>query len=656
MVTEVRFDKVLVANRGEVAIRIIDACRKCGISSVAVYSEPDRNSLHVSRAGEAVALAGSTPGESYLDQQQIIDAALATGADAIHPGYGFLSENPQFAQKCTEAGITFIGPDTRSMVVMASKSQAKELVMSLDIPVIPGANPSDQSPESLAKAAQSVGYPVLIKASAGGGGMGMRVVNSADEFAWSLAAAQREAKAAFDDDHMLLERYFSNIRHIEVQIIADMQGTTLHCYERECSIQRRRQKVVEEAPSPTISASLRNSLTEAAVAIARSVDYRGLGTVEFIVEDHTDNFYFLEMNTRLQVEHGITEAITGLDLVQLQIGISEGQPLNLSQQDIPCKGHAIECRLYAEDPSCDFTPATGEVLRWAPYQAQHTRIDSCIATGSTISSYYDPMIAKLVTWGEDRGSAIRNMRRTLQCSSLLGVTTNQHFLECVIGHKAFLAGDTTTEFIPRHHKQLQPTLTGDQQKLLLMVAAFNQAQSQLADCPPGQSLKRVYRLCVNSGEFLLHVGMVSSEQAEIAFGEDAPVEVSLLQQASSGAQLIEIGGHSRWYHIAMSVNEVFISSAGLGTQVIGATSRFAVDIHSENEGDYCSEMPGRIIDVLVHCGSKVKAGDKLLTMESMKMEHSKLALTDGVVNQLYVAVGDVVEKNAVLIDIEQVVA
>lgn len=651
MAMEKHFNKILIANRGEVAVRIIQACNELNIATVAVYSDADKRSLHVIQADEAAYLGQSAAANSYLNQDRVLAAAKLTGADAIHPGFGFLSENAGFAERCHQENITFIGPNVDAMTTMASKSLAKDLVEKLNIPVIPGNNSDDQSLDYLVTAAAEIGYPILIKASAGGGGMGMRVVECVDDFEGALFSAKREARSAFDDDHILLEKYFTAIRHIEVQLVADAYGEVLHCYERECSVQRRRQKVVEEAPSPSISEKLRQKLTTAAVKIAKDVNYVGLGTIEFIVEDKTDNFYFLEMNTRLQVEHGITEAITGLDLVKMQIKIAEGQALNLKQSDIVISGHAIECRLYAEDPNSNFSPATGKVLFWQPHQSEDTRIDNCIRAGSEISPFYDPMIAKLITHSDDRKQARRAMLRCLENTKLLGVQSNQHFLHQVICHPAFVSGDTTTDFIERFHQDLLQPLSVQECHQLLLVAAMNQAQSQMTAHTTNEKYSRDYRLQLGDQTYQISVEMYD-ENSGTAHIDGQSFEMEVLNVGKGGALNIAIDGLCQSYVVAPVDGGLFVCAPLIGSRYLDILSRFSVGALKQEAGGYYTAMPGRIVEVLAKVGQKVKAGDKLITMESMKMEHTTLAASDGVVRKLFVAEEDLVEKKTLLIEIE----
>jgi len=462
------FNKILIANRGEIAVRIIRACQEMGIATVAVYSDADQCSLHATLADEAVHIGPSPPGESYLRGDRILDVARDLGCDAIHPGYGFLSENADFVEMTTAAGITFIGPGAHAMRVMGSKTSARRAMEEAGVPVVPGYQASDAD-DDLLRAAQEIGFPLLVKASAGGGGKGMRVVTAADELANALASARREAMNAFGNDRVYLEKLIQRPRHIEFQVLADQQGNVVHLFERDCSIQRRHQKIVEETPSPLLDDDLRRRMGEAAVAAVRAVDYVNAGTVEFLVDDARE-FHFLEMNTRLQVEHPITELVTGVDLVKAQIRIAAGEPLPFSQADLSQRGHAIECRIYAEDPAHDFLPAIGAVLQAVEPVGPGVRVDAGVSSGDEVTLHYDPMIAKLVVLGENRDDAIQRMDWALSHYVILGdLITNIPFLRDVLGHPRFAAGDATTDFVDAHFAGWQAD--ADQPPDLALVAA-----------------------------------------------------------------------------------------------------------------------------------------------------------------------------------------
>ncbi len=451
------FDKILIANRGEIACRVIRTARRLGVATVAVYSEADRQALHVELADEAVAVGPAPAAESYLRGERIIEAARRTGAQAVHPGYGFLAENAGFAQACADAGLVFIGPPPDAIRAMGSKSEAKALMEKAGVPVVPGDHGDNQDPKHLAGAAEKIGYPVLIKASAGGGGKGMRRVDDAKDFAAALDGAKRESASAFGDDTVLIEKFVERPRHIEIQVFADGHGNAVHLFERDCSIQRRHQKVVEEAPAPGLDEARRTAMGAAAVEAARAIGYVGAGTVEFIAGPDGD-FYFMEMNTRLQVEHPVTEMITGLDLVEWQLRVASGEPLPLGQDDLAIAGHAIEARVYAEDPARGFLPSTGELhhLR-PPEEGDGVRWDTGVRAGDAISMHYDPMIAKLIVWsGEGRADAVRRLRRALASCEVAGVTTNLDLLGAIAAHPAFAAGGCDTGFVEQHFDSLVP--------------------------------------------------------------------------------------------------------------------------------------------------------------------------------------------------------
>ncbi len=450
------FSKILIANRGEIAVRIIRACRELGIESVAVYSEADIQALHVRMANQGVLIGPPAPGESYLDARKLIAAALQTGAEAIHPGYGFLSENAAFAQAVLEAGLVFIGPTAQAIDAMGDKGQARSLMIAAGVPVVPGYQGPDDDAQ-LAQAAAEIGYPVFIKAAAGGGGKGMRVVSQPEDLPEMIAAARREAIHAFGDPRLILEKYIPDARHVEIQVLGDMHGNVVHLFERECSIQRRHQKIIEETPSPLLNPALRKKMGASAVAAATAVHYIGAGTIEFIVDPTTLKYYFLEMNTRLQVEHPITEKVTNLDLVHLQLRVAAGEALPFTQADLHQTGHALECRLYAEDPSNQFLPSAGKILEFIPPQGPGVRVDSGVTTGDTITTHYDPLIAKVITFAEDRPTAIRKMRAALQETILLGLTSNLAFLQAVLEHPVFWEGTATTQFVPNHMSSWRPT-------------------------------------------------------------------------------------------------------------------------------------------------------------------------------------------------------
>lgn len=461
---------LLVANRGEIAARLFRACRLLRVRSVAIYSEADAHAPWTRLADERYPLQGVAAANTYLNQSAILTIARQAGVDAIHPGYGFLSENAEFAQACVDAGIIFVGPSAAAMQALGSKASARELAQAAGVPVIPGVNGLGMNDAALLAAAHRIGFPVLIKASAGGGGKGMRVVWEEKEFLDAVQAARRESLSAFGSDHLILERYFTEIRHIEVQVLGDLHGHLIHLYERECSVQRRHQKIIEETPAPNVPGEVRERICAAAVSLAQEVGYASAGTVEFILTPD-NQFYLLEMNTRLQVEHPVTEWVTGVDIAAWQIRIASGEPLTLHQGDIRQRGHAIECRLYAEDPAHNFMPATGTITFYARPQGPNIRVDDGIETGSVVTPYYDPMLAKIITWGAERAEAIAQMQHALGETSVLGVTTNVSYLQDILAHPAFQAGHTHTGFLAEHFPAWQPVLRQDEMMWLGIAAA-----------------------------------------------------------------------------------------------------------------------------------------------------------------------------------------
>ncbi|MEM7115563.1 MAG: acetyl-CoA carboxylase biotin carboxylase subunit [Chloroflexota bacterium] len=464
------FKKILVANRGEIAKRIFAACRELGVASIAIYSDADAGAGWVKTADFAYPLGGTTAADSYLNQEKIFAIATAAGVDAIHPGYGFLSENAGFAANCAAHGIKFIGPSPEAMRVMGSKASAREVATQAGVPVTPGVDGAGKSDAEMVAAAAEIGYPVLIKASAGGGGKGMRIVERTEDFLDALQAARSEAANSFGDDHILLEKFFTSIHHIEIQILGDERGKVLHLFERECSIQRRHQKIIEESPSPTISDELRQEIAKAAVSLAEAAGYASAGTVEFMVTED-GSFYLLEMNTRLQVEHPITELVTGVDLAKWQIRIAAGKPLTLTQDGIDQRGHAIECRIYAEDPANHFLPSINTISHCEFPTMPNVRIDAGIATGEAVTPFYDPMLAKVIVWGRTRAEAIERMISTLQQSIIIGVTTNIPYLLDILAEPHFQRGETTTHYLVQHFAGWQPQATLDEE-LLLAIGAF----------------------------------------------------------------------------------------------------------------------------------------------------------------------------------------
>jgi 3-methylcrotonyl-CoA carboxylase alpha subunit len=660
------FTKILIANRGEIACRIIRTAKRMGIATVAVFSEADSGAMHVALADEAHAIGPAPARESYLDGQKVIAAALASGAEAIHPGYGFLSENAGFAEACAAAGLVFIGPPASAIRAMGGKSEAKALMAAAGVPVVPGYHGDDQSSETLAAEAEKTGYPVLIKASAGGGGKGMRVAETPEDFAAGLAGAKREALASFGDDRMLIEKYLLRPRHIEVQVFADNHGSCVSLFERDCSIQRRHQKVIEEAPAPGLPDDLRKRMGDAAVTAARAVHYSGAGTIEFLLDARGD-FYFMEMNTRLQVEHPVTEFITGLDLVEWQLRVAAGEPLPDAWADLRINGHAIEARLYAEDPAHDFLPSTGRLAHLVmPEPSPHVRIDSGVRTDDTISVHYDPMIAKLIVWDRDRPSAVRRLRAALGQTAIAGVTSNAGFLAELCGLADFETANLDTGFIGRNETVLlrEPALDNSitaMAALGLLLARKADAQRQAAvsadphspwAAPNGfrlnASAREELRFSIGSTQFempVFHHGPgfhleIDGKKVEVdgTLGEDGRLSAlvggmkhGVFFFASGHAFDLFVDGHR--YHIA------------LPDPLSAETAEAAA-------GGLTAPMPGTIRALLAEDGATVEKGQALVILEAMKMEHTIRAPSAGVVKSLHYPVGAMVEAGAVLVEFE----
>jgi 3-methylcrotonyl-CoA carboxylase alpha subunit len=657
------FGKILIANRGEIACRVIRTARQMGIATVAVHSEADRSALQTELADEAWPIGPAPARDSYLNIAAILDAARNSGAEAVHPGYGFLSENAEFAEACEAAGLVFIGPPAPAMRVMGSKAAAKDLMLRHGVPLVPGYHGDDQNPARLLGEAERIGFPVLIKASAGGGGRGMREVGSAAEFAAALAGAKREAEAAFGEGCVLLEKFLQQPRHIEIQIFADRHGNSVHLFERDCSIQRRHQKVLEEAPAPGLDPEQRDAMAEAAVAAARAVGYIGAGTVEFIAEG--GDFYFIEMNTRLQVEHPVTEAVTGLDLVEWQIRVAAGEPLPLCQADLALRGHAIEARLYAEDPERGFLPQTGTLygLRFPPPEV--ARVDTGVRQGDTVTPFYDPMIAKIIAWGEDRAAAVGRLRRALAETAVLGVGTNLEFLVRVAAHPEFVSGAVDTGFIERHRATLMPPRRPAPDTVLVAVALFRLlAREDAARAAASRSGDPFSPWARVDGWRLS-----GSARQELVF-RDGTEERLMCAKRRVGSWLLQFDGHAilaegeRRADAALSIvldgvrKQITVLDQGAETAVFvdGESWRLTeIDPLAARAGEdptagrLTAPMPGRVTQLMVEPGVSVRRGQPLIVIEAMKMEHTVTAPADGVVEAVRFAPGDLVEEGAELI-------
>ena len=640
------FDTVLVANRGEIAVRVIRTLRAMGIRSVAVFSDADAGARHVLEADVAVNIGPAPARQSYLSIPAIVDAARRTGAQAVHPGYGFLSENAEFAAALHDAGIVFIGPPAKAIGTMGDKITAKAAVSAFGVPVVPGISCPNLTDDELITGAPEVGFPVLVKPSAGGGGKGMRVVHSAAELPAALASARREAASAFGDDTLFLERFVLNPRHIEVQVVADSHGNVVHLGERECSLQRRHQKVIEEAPSPVLDEATRARIGAAACDTARSVDYRGAGTVEFIVSaDRPDEFFFMEMNTRLQVEHPVTELVTGIDLVELQVRVAAGEALPVAQDDITMTGHAIEARVYAEDPAHDFLPTGGTVLALA--EPADARVDSGIRAGSVIGSDYDPMLSKIIAYGPDRESARRGLDRALADTAVLGVGTNIDFLRFLLADEDVIAGRLDTGLLDRRTGDYVAAQAGDDE--FIAAAAYRWLHSwsdagELWATPTGwrvgEHAPTTIRLRAGDRTDHVHLtGTPAGATARIEDGESRSVAASL----AGDRLIVTVDGLRTEYLTAVEDHRLWLAGAGR-TTVIEDVREAPVRADDEHSGDaeIVSPMPGSVVAVGVEDGATVSSGDVVVTVEAMKMEHALSSPVDGTV-ELLVAVGDQVK-------------
>ena len=674
------FSKILIANRGEIACRVIKTARRMGIRTVAVYSEADAHARHVRMADEAVCIGPAAVRESYLVAERILDAARRTGAQAVHPGYGFLSENDQFADACADAGIVFIGPPASAIRAMGSKSEAKKIMGAAKVPLTPGYHGDNQAPAHLHTQADAIGYPVLIKAAAGGGGKGMRLVEKSEDFLAALASCQREAASSFGSDHMLIEKYLTRSRHIEIQIFADTHGQCVYLFERDCSVQRRHQKVLEEAPAPGMTPARRALMGKAAVDAAQAVGYVGAGTVEFIVSDtfaQDGTFYFMEMNTRLQVEHPVTEMITGQDLVEWQLRVASGEPLPLRQDQLAIHGHALEARIYAEDASKGFLPSTGRLIHLAPpAESLNVRVDTGIEQGDEITPFYDPMIAKLIVWDVDRNAALARMRQALADYRIVGVTANVDFLSRLVACPAFANADLDTGLIEKSRDFLFPE-QAEPPKNVFFIAAVAELlreqavalakSSQSGDPWSPWSLHDGWRLNLQSrraityrsGEVLHEVAVAYAAdgwQLTLA-GESVLARGRVLDHGQFAGQLAVELDDRRLVSSVIAVNEkheqkrhVFLNGA---TYVILRDDPLhLVEAGGAHGGGLTAPMPGKVVALLALPGQRVDKGAPLLILEAMKMEHTITAPKNGTVSAFLYAAGDQVSDGAALLEFE----
>ena len=660
-------NKLLIANRGEIACRVIKTANTQGIKTVAVYSDADKNALHVQMADEAVYLGPSPSKESYLRGELIIEKAKELGVDAIHPGYGFLSENAEFANLCAKNNIIFVGPPASAIEAMGSKSAAKHIMEKAGVPLVPGYHGDDQSEAVLKGAADEMGYPVLLKAAAGGGGKGMRQVWSEKEFSQALNAAKRESMASFGDDHMLVEKYLTRPRHVEIQVFCDTHGNGVYLFERDCSVQRRHQKIIEEAPAPNMSQSVREKMGEAAILAAKAINYVGAGTVEFLL-DEDDSFYFMEMNTRLQVEHPVTEMITREDLVHWQLTIAEGKPLPKQQNELTLTGHAFEARIYAEDPNNEFLPSTGTLrLLRTPKENDVVRVDTGVVEGDEVSVFYDPMIAKLVVWGENREIALKRLISALGDYYIDGVSTNIDFLKRVATHPAFVAAELTTTFVEKHHDSLFSATSNDAASddtqvnipVMALLSLLNRKVSRSDKTPSVWSTVGAWRANASHTETLtllcnqeeVHVGVKhqrhGTEDAwELSVGDNSyNVEGKLVDSALHAT----INGYKSTFTYSDNDGVFTLFNKDTHAKFSLISASLGDDNDDNGDANFSAPMNGTIVAHLVEKGVLVKKGEPILVMEAMKMEHSIIAPHDGAVEEFFFNPGELVDGGATLL-------
>jgi acetyl-CoA carboxylase biotin carboxylase subunit len=652
------FRKILIANRGEIAMRVMRTCRAMGILSVAVYSDADVNAPHTQYADEAIRIGPSPSRESYLRIDRIIEAARRSGADAVHPGYGFLSENSDFATACAEANVVFIGPSPESIRQMGAKSSARGIATAAGVPIVPGDNGDVQRLDHLRERMLAIGLPVLVKASLGGGGKGMRVIRAAGEIDEALASARREAESAFGDGSLLLESYIEGARHIEVQILGDRHGNLVHLFERDCSLQRRHQKVIEESPSPAVTSELRIRIGEAAVALGRAIGYFNAGTIEFVLAP-SGEFFFIEANTRLQVEHPVTEMITGLDLVRLQIEIAEGKPLPFAQSELRTVGHAVEARLYAEDPLNGFLPSTGTIREWiVPETIEGLRIESGIERGMEIGIYYDPLLAKLIAHGPDREASLRKLTYALRCLSVQGVQTNRDFLIWLLEHPEMHRGLTYTDFIRQHLEEFsleidEPSVAlGASVLVAYLQKSWLEANELFAGLPAGYR-NNPYRNPTTqlefAGEALEVAWRTEGDNRLRVFVRQREMDVYVLEWRKESIR-VEIDGVQRTFAISREEGRFHIHSS-LGSWTMNHLPRFPEPVGSTDLEMANAPMPGQVLKILVRTGQYVEVGEALVTLEGMKMEQTIRASAAGVVEAILVKPGDLVSPGDLLIHI-----
>jgi 3-methylcrotonyl-CoA carboxylase alpha subunit len=656
-----RFRTLLIANRGEIAARVIRTARAMGLRTVAVYSEADRDAMHVAMADEAVLLGPARARDSYLNIERVIEAARASGAEAVHPGYGFLSENAEFAQACADAGLVFVGPTADMMAAMGSKSGSKMLMEKAGVPLVPGYHGEAQDEATLAKAANKVGFPVLVKASAGGGGRGMRIVRSAGELAAAIVSAKREAKAAFGDDRMLIEKFVDNPRHIEVQVIGDSHGNLLSLFERECTLQRRHQKVIEEAPSPTLDAAAREAVCAAARKAAAAVNYVGAGTIEFV--SNGKDVFFIEMNTRLQVEHPVTELITGIDLVEWQLRVAFGEKLPLTQDQIQLNGHAIEARVYAENPHKNFMPSVGKIRTWhMPEQTDGLRIDAGYRAGDTVSPHYDAMLAKVIAWAPTRDAAIARLNRGLEDTDIRGIVTNIPFLSALVTHPAVRANTIDTGFIERELKNLTPAPPAPHDlELGAAVAAILGEEAKAARAEAHSPWRSAGWMPVGRRQrvFMFRDGQGTEQKVTLGYGR-GPATLSIGERETDFAFAPNIAGG---FDLTLHGIKSHIVAVIEGHELYLRTRNGRFDLHwidpfggddEEQVGDdkIVAPLPGTVVALLAEVGTTLEKGAPILTLEVMKMEQTLRAPFAGVLKAVKCKVGDIVQEGVELAEVE----
>jgi 3-methylcrotonyl-CoA carboxylase alpha subunit len=658
-----RFRTLLIANRGEIAVRVIRTARAMGLRTVAVYSEADRGAMHVAMADEAVLLGLARARDSYLNIERVIEAARQTGAEAVHPGYGFLSENAGFATACLDAGLVFVGPTAEMMTAMGSKSGSKALMEKAGVPLVPGYHGEAQDEATLAKAADKIGFPLLVKASAGGGGRGMRVVRSAAELTGAIVSAKREAKAAFGDDRMLIEKYVDNPRHIEVQIIGDSHGNLLSLFERECTLQRRHQKVIEEAPSPTLDPTRREAVCAAARKAAAAVNYVGAGTIEFVSDGK--EVFFIEMNTRLQVEHPVTELVTGIDLVEWQLRVAFGEALPLKQDQIRLNGHAIEARVYAENPAKNFMPSVGQIRTWRLPEPSHgLRIDAGYRAGDAVSPYYDAMLAKMIAWAPTRQAAIERLNRGLEQTDVRGIVTNIPFLSALVTHPSVAANTIDTGFIERELKTLAPAppAAGDLELCAAVAAVLGEEQkAALAEAKSPWQTFGWMPVGRRQREFTFRQGQVALQMATLRYG--------------NGPSTISIGEREFAFATTMTDDDTFdLTLDGMKSRIVAVVEGHELYLRTRNgrfelhwvdpfggeteeqvgEDRIVAPLPGTVVALLAEEGAKLEKGAPILTLEVMKMEQTLRAPFAGVLKAIKCKVGDIVQEGVELAEVEPI--